>query len=582
MKIIDIPQGSALWHQHRRDHRNASDAPAMMGCSPYKSRAKLLHETFTGMTADVDAATQQRFDAGHRFEALARPLAEAIIGEELYPITVANGIHSASLDGATLDGQILFEHKTLNSELAALVLTGGDMPGSMLPLQYRVQMEQQLHCAGADRVLFMATKRDGDTPIDVRYCWYTGDMNLRAQILANWAQFERDLADYVPADAAPVVVAAAVESLPAVAVRMDGALVVNSNLPAFSAALRAYIERIPVKPSTDQDFANCEAACKALKKAEEALEAAESGALASMADVETMRRAVADCISLARTTRLASEKMVKARKEQIREDECRRGRAAFEEHIQAANNRLGGRYIANIGAPFNQAIHGLKTLESVRNAIDTALAQAKITISAEADKIAANLKALEAAGSPALFADRSTLVLRDADALSAIIAQRLAGEQQRQNAERERIRAEEQAKLEREAKRTADALAASKAESERLAALAEDRRAAAARLIEAPPVTVRVQACRPEDRTMLATPAGAELVTAVVAAMAEEPATLKLGTMTERLGFMVTRAFVESTLGIKPAATEKSWALWRESDWPRIKAALVRHIEGLQ
>ncbi len=63
----------------------------------------------------------------------------------------------------------------------------------------------------------------------------------------------------------------------------------------------------------------------------------------------------------------------------------------------------------------------------------------------------------------------------------------------------------------------------------------------------------------------------------VVAAMVP---TLKLGTVAERLGFNLTRAFVETTLGIAPAATEKSWALWRESDWPRIKNALIAHIKG--
>ena len=78
MKHHNLEQGSAAWHAHRRNHFNASDAPAMMNCSPYKSRADLIHETATGLAAEVDAATQRRFDSGHRFEALARPICQGL------------------------------------------------------------------------------------------------------------------------------------------------------------------------------------------------------------------------------------------------------------------------------------------------------------------------------------------------------------------------------------------------------------------------------------------------------------------------------------------------------------------------
>ena len=86
MQTVKLIQGSADWHTHRARHFNASDAPAMMGCSPYKTRTQLLHELHTGLTPDVDAAQQRRFDDGHRYEALSRPLAEEFIGQELYPL----------------------------------------------------------------------------------------------------------------------------------------------------------------------------------------------------------------------------------------------------------------------------------------------------------------------------------------------------------------------------------------------------------------------------------------------------------------------------------------------------------------
>ena len=36
--------GTAEWHAHRARHFNASDAPAMLGCSPYTSRTELLRK----------------------------------------------------------------------------------------------------------------------------------------------------------------------------------------------------------------------------------------------------------------------------------------------------------------------------------------------------------------------------------------------------------------------------------------------------------------------------------------------------------------------------------------------------------
>ncbi|MEG2048480.1 MAG: endonuclease, partial [Comamonas sp.] len=67
MQLVNLVQGSADWHTHRRNHFNASDAPAMMGCSPYKKRSELVKELATGIVPEVDAATQRRFNDGHQF-----------------------------------------------------------------------------------------------------------------------------------------------------------------------------------------------------------------------------------------------------------------------------------------------------------------------------------------------------------------------------------------------------------------------------------------------------------------------------------------------------------------------------------
>ncbi len=197
MLIHNLTQGSPEWLAHRATHFNASDAPAMMGVSSYKTRTELLHELHTGIPKEIDSFTQKIFDDGHRFEALARPLAEEIIGEDLYPVVGTLGRLSASFDGLTICESTGFEHKSLNDELRQAMKDG--CTGAELPLMHQVQMEQQCMVSGAGRVLFMASHWDAhDQLIEERHCWYTSNPKLAADIRAGWAQFEADLAEYVP------------------------------------------------------------------------------------------------------------------------------------------------------------------------------------------------------------------------------------------------------------------------------------------------------------------------------------------------------------------------------------------------
>ena len=182
MIVHSLTQGSAEWLAYRALHFNASEAPAMMGVSPYKTRTQLLHEMHTGLVAEVDPATQRRFDEGHRIEALARPLAEEVIGQDLFPVVGSLGELSASFDGLTMCETTVWEHKTLNDELRKVMY--GDAPP--LPLHYRVQMEQQMHVSGAERTLFMASLWDDqDKLLEEVHCWYFPDDELRGQLLSD-------------------------------------------------------------------------------------------------------------------------------------------------------------------------------------------------------------------------------------------------------------------------------------------------------------------------------------------------------------------------------------------------------------
>ncbi|EZP55901.1 YqaJ viral recombinase family protein [Delftia sp. RIT313] len=470
MQIVNLTQGSPAWHQHRAQHWNASDAPAMMGCSSYKTRSELVRELATGISPEADAATERRFSDGHRFEALARPLAEEIIGEELSPCVGTEGKLSASFDGLTFMNDTAFEHKSLNDRLRAAMVEG--CTGADLPLQYQVQMEQQAAVAGCERILFMATKWAPDgTLLEQLHCWYTPNPELRAQILAGWEQLALEVAAYVPTDtgAAPVV-AEPVESLPAVAVQLQGSLAVVSNLDKVAVAVRAFIDGMVAKPATDQEFADAEAECKALKKGEEAMKAAVANALAQVSDVEAFTRTANDLADLMRTTRLAREKLVAAEKESRKAQIVASAQANLDQHIAALNQqRLGANWIPRVAGGFAEAIRGKKSLDNMRDAIAVVLTNAKADANALAGRLEANRQHLRQEDGDwiALFADFAAVggkAPEDFQALAALrIGQHRQAEAKRLEAERERIRQEEEARAQRAAAAEAARVAAEQA-----------------------------------------------------------------------------------------------------------------------
>ena len=586
MEIHSLIQGTPEWHSYRATHFNASDAPAMMGVSPYKTRSQLVQEYATGVRPEVDAFTQAIFDDGHRYEALARPLAERIVGQDLYPVVGSDRKYSASFDGLTMAEDINWEHKSLNDELRAVMVEG--CTGADLPMLYQVQMEQQCMVSGAGKVLFTASKWEGDELVEARHCWYEANLTLRAEIVDGWDQFEVDVANYQHVEVLPAPVAAAVQDLPALSIRVDGQLTLNHNLVLFGERLQSFIADIDTNPSDDQAFADAEQAIKVMERAENALGAAEASALGQISTVDEMVRTVASYKELARKTRLMLEKVVKARKETIRVEIQQSGKDRAAAHIASLNARLGKPYMPAIAVDFAGAMKGKKTVTSLRDAVDTELARFKIEANAVADRIQINLTTLrELAGAHAfLFADTASIVLKAADDLTALVKMRIAEHEQAEAAkaealrariaEEERVKAEkaaadaERARVAAETKRQLDEQAAAVA-----AARAQEEAAAQAAAASAAQVQLQEQPAAPAPAPV--TPIAAARP---VAASSTLPG-LRLGQINERLAPITLTAEGLARLGFAPAATDKSAKLYHEHDFSAMCAALVRHVTAV-
>ncbi len=582
MKIHDLIQGSPEWLAYRAQHFNASDAPAMMGVSPYKTRAELLRELHTGVAPEADAGQQKRFDNGHRAEALARPLAEEFIGEDLYPVTGSEGRLSASFDGLTMDERQGFEHKALNAELRAAF---DDMETiapeyrersacRSLPKHHRIQMEQQLLVSGAERILFMASEWtvSGEL-VEERHCWYYPDAKLRQAIVDGWSQLDRELAAYVlPEAAAPAPVGRAPETLPALRIEVTGS-VTASNLAEFKATALAAIRSVNRSLSTDQDFADADKAVKWCSDVETRVKAAKEHALSQTATIDALFKALDDISAEARTVRLDLDKLVARRKTEVKEEAVAKARADLREHLAALNAELAPFRVPEPVADFAGAIKGLRSFDSMADKLGQVLTVAKIAAEADARGIRANVATYRehAAGFEFLFADLGALVHKAADDFAAVLQARIATHQA---AETQRIAAAEQRAREQEAARIAE---------QQRQAVAEAQAASAARIAAevAAKAAATTTAPAPAPMPAATVQAAQAPAPATTTPRQDDPATLKLGVICERLGFTVSAAFLADVLHVKPAKTDGRAVLFRESQFALICQQLQAHVSAM-
>lgn len=447
MKVHNVAQGSEAWHALRADHNTASEAPAMMGVSKYQTRTELLAAKKTGISPEVSSSQQFIFDKGHAAEAGARPIVEEMIGEELYPVVGTEGSLLASLDGATMLGETIFEHKLWNESLAAQVRTGELEP------HYYWQLEQQLLVSGAEKAIFVCSDGTRDNFVSMEYRPVPGRAE---QLLAGWKQFEADLVEFVPAEVAPMVIGKAPDELPALRIELTG-MVTGSNLKAFEESALAVIGAVKTNLTTDQDFADAKKAVKWCGDVEAAVAAAKKQALSQTQSIDELFRSLDRISANARETRLKVDKLVKAQELSIKVEIKQAGEAALAEHIATINKRLGSVQLPPIAADFAGVMKGKSKLDNMRDAIATELARAKIEANAIAEAIEVNLASLRelADNHRFLFGDRQQLVLKANDDLIAVIKSRISEHEAEQakklEAQREQIRLEELAKIEREA-----------------------------------------------------------------------------------------------------------------------------------
>ncbi|MDR3353355.1 MAG: YqaJ viral recombinase family protein [Zoogloeaceae bacterium] len=460
MKIHDLQQGSPEWQAFRLNHHGASEAAAMLGLSKKTTRSELLRMKHTGTPKEFSDWVQVNIlDYGHEVEAMARPIVEDLIGEDLYPVTCSNedtgGILSASCDGLTMSYDTAFEHKQWAAELAASVAAG------MLPEEHMPQCQQIMLVTGAKRLIFVVSDgtRDRFEHIEV-----LPDQNWFARIIAGWRQFTEDLGNWKLEESAPEVIGVTPETMPTPFIRVTGH-VAESNLGEYVAKAREILAGIKTVLVTDKDFLDAEETVKWAKKSEETLETTKAAIISQTRDIGTALGQIDEIKEELRTVRLKLNRLVKSEKERNKTNMIDAAIKEFRDHQQKINfefselvERLDRPVLFSVPQPFfGEAIKGMSKLENMKNALDTTVANSKIEVDEKArewrEKLAWFAQAAE--NYKNIFHDLQTLVEKPLEdfklAVESRIEKQKRDEEAKLEADRARIRAEEEAKAKAEA-----------------------------------------------------------------------------------------------------------------------------------
>lgn len=185
-----MEQGSHAWEEWRRQGLGSSDAPVVMGVSPWMTRRQLFEEKHGLRKREVNEWATSK---GHRYEPRARALYEMQNGFiDMPPALVELERHPfirASLDGYNPELNRVLEIKWVGKEAFAAAREG------KVPDKYWPQIQEQLLVTGAERVDYYSfTIEDEGKPNervdgvtvqvypDLEYC-----RKLLAELLAFWA-----------------------------------------------------------------------------------------------------------------------------------------------------------------------------------------------------------------------------------------------------------------------------------------------------------------------------------------------------------------------------------------------------------
>ena len=471
MKQIELKQGSKEWIAHRLNHFNASEAAAMLGVSSHESRTDFM-KRLAYIEADPSRFQQVIYDRGHEYEALARPLAEKIIGEDFYPVVGVSTIYpklAASFDGMTILGDIIFEHKTLNSTIEAIAFdTNSKVIVDLLnfPEMYLVQMEQQLLVSGAEKCLFMATKWDAKNLIDYRYFYYFSNNVRREKIITGWTTFEIDYIEFKKTYELPKLVEPKqLDILPMLRVEVKGE-VVASNIADFEKKAFAVLNSIQKNLVTDQDFIDATETVKWCKDISDKITASKKAVLDQTAGISELLETLEKIAKKTDKIRIGLTNLIESEKESRKIELIKEYRAKIE--IALNQFEIETRHSAPVLSDnFANCVKHKRTLDSMRDSLFARTQELLATIEIEKKTVLKNAEYFKTINPVyANLIDKTKIIRLPYDNFVLIVEANIA-RIQKQFDDQAKLEAENKAKIEAELKAKIEAEKLRKAENKK-------------------------------------------------------------------------------------------------------------------
>jgi len=470
MKQIELKQGSQEWMPSPEPF-NASDAPAMLGVSSHESRTDFM-KRLAYIENDPSRFQQTIFDKGHKYEALARPMAEKIIGEDFYPVVGVSTTYpklAASFDGMTILGNVIFEHKTLNATIEAVTFdadTKEIIDASQIAEMYLVQMEQQLLVSGAEKCLFMATKWDAENLIDYRYFYYFSDAVRREKIITGWVTFETDYIEFKKTYELPKLVEPKqLDILPSLRVEVKGE-VVASNIADFEVKAFAVLNSIKKNLVTDQDFIDATETVKWCKDISEKITASKKAVLNQTAGISELLETLEKIGKKTDKIRIGLTNLIDSEKESRKIELIKEYRGKIE--VALNQFEIETRYSAPVLSDnFANCIKHKRTLDSMRDSLFARTQELLAIIEIEKKTVLKNAEYFQTINPVyANLIDKTKIIRLPYDNFVLIVEANIA-RIQKQFDDQAKLEAENKAKLEAELKAKIEAEKLRKAESKK-------------------------------------------------------------------------------------------------------------------
>jgi putative phage-type endonuclease len=154
-----MEQNTSEWEQFRKTHLGSSDAPPIMGVSPWKTQYQLWEEKVSTTVPTSNYAMKR----GHDLEPKARAVLERELGMPLGPKVLTSGKRSwmmASLDAISFDERTVAEIKCPGIEDHKIALEGH------VPEKYIPQLQHQLEVCQLDAMYYFSF--DGEKGVVIK------------------------------------------------------------------------------------------------------------------------------------------------------------------------------------------------------------------------------------------------------------------------------------------------------------------------------------------------------------------------------------------------------------------------------